>query len=193
MLASALDPAGWADVRAWLDNEDNVRRLLAEWEEDERSAKNSIASRLEAAEATIKTLREKMDSLAETIAETTNKESRRTLQEKLDSYGEQVTAELRKRDKLLGEAHDAAQHAKDARDVREWISVVRARAATASRLEALAVLKALGAHVTIWRANHAHEDGWPQRYKIVLRWTGFTGEPVILPASRERILNHTTR
>jgi hypothetical protein len=57
-----------------------------------------------AAESTIKTLRQKMDSLAETIAETTNKESRRTLQDKLDSYGEQVTAEERKREKLLAEA-----------------------------------------------------------------------------------------
>jgi hypothetical protein len=180
--ASILDTSGWADVRAWLENEDNVRCLLAEWEQEERSAENSVASRVEAADATIRTLREKMSSLAETIAETANKESRRTLQEKLDHYGEQVMAEERKREKLMGEARDAVEHAREEREVREWIGVVTERAATASREEQVVTLRVLGAQVTVWRADHVHDDGWPQRYKIELRWTGFTGQPVTLPA-----------
>jgi DNA invertase Pin-like site-specific DNA recombinase len=182
MLASALDPAGWADVRAWLENEENVSRLLAEWEQEERQSKNSATSRIEAADANIRTLREKMSSLADTIAETANKESRRTLQEKLDNYGDQVMKEERKREKLLGEAHDAVEHAREEREVREWVKVVSERAATASREEQRAALLALGARVTVWRDDHVHDDGWPQRYKIELRWTGFSGEPVTLPA-----------
>jgi DNA invertase Pin-like site-specific DNA recombinase len=184
ILSNALDPAGWADVRAWLKNEDNVRRLLAEWEQEARSAENSVTSRLEAVEATIKTLRGKMASLAETIAETANKESRRTLQEKLDSYGDQVMKEERKREKLMREAQDAVEHAREEREVREWVSVVSEHAATFTRLEQVAALRFLGAQVTVWRADHVHEDGWPQRYKIVLHWTGFTGEPVMLPARK---------
>jgi hypothetical protein len=79
MLANALDPAGWADVRAWLGDEQNVLRLLAEWQQEEENVENSAASRLEASAATIRRLREKMDSLADTIAESTNKESRHVL------------------------------------------------------------------------------------------------------------------
>src|SRR5262249_41608648 len=105
--ARVLDPDAWADVRAWLSDEDNVRRLLTEWEQEEMSVENSAASRLEASAATIKALREKMDSLAMTIAETTNKESRRTLQDKLESYSEQVVGEERKREKLMTEAREA--------------------------------------------------------------------------------------
>jgi DNA invertase Pin-like site-specific DNA recombinase len=90
MHASTLDPAVWADMQTWLNKPENVSRLLAEWEQDNHNAEQSVTSRVEAAEATIKTLRGKMDSLADTIAETANKESRRTLQEKLDNYGEQV-------------------------------------------------------------------------------------------------------
>jgi hypothetical protein len=189
MHASTLDPAAWADVRAWLESEENVTRLLAEREQEERSAENSIASRVEATEATIRTLREKMDSLADTIAETGNRESRRTLQEKLDNYGEQVMAQEGKREKLLGEAHDAVEHAREEREVHEWVKIVSGRATTASRAEQVAVLRALGARVTIWRADHVHDDGWPQRYRVVLHWTGFTGEPVTLPASRGGILS----
>jgi hypothetical protein len=121
--------------------------------------------------------------------ETTNKESRRTLQEKLDHYGEQVMADERKRERLMREAHDAVEHAREEREVREWVSFVSSKAATASREEQYAVLRALGAHVTIWRADHVHEDGWPQRYRIELRWTGFTGQPVTLPASHLSIMS----
>jgi len=192
MAARALDPAGWADVRMWLEDEENVTRLLAEWEQKQRSAENSVASRVTAVDATIRTLRQKMDSLAETIAETTNKESRRTLQDKLDSYSEQVTAEERKREKLLAEARDAAQYAQDARDVRQWLGVVRERAEGATREEQRTTLLALGAQVTIWRNDHVHQDGWPQRYRIVLNFTGFGGQPVTLPAGGDENLTQTT-
>jgi Recombinase/Recombinase zinc beta ribbon domain len=192
IYASALDPAGWADVRAWISDPENISRLLAEWEQEERSAENSVASRLEAVEATIKTLRDKMNRLAETIADTSDRESRRVLQEKLDTYAAQARKEEGKRERLMREAHDAAQYAKDARDVREWISVVSERTATASRDEQRATLLMLGAQVTIWRKDYVHPDGWPQRYKIELRFTGFTGAPVTLPASQDEILNQTT-
>jgi hypothetical protein len=43
-------------------------------------------------------------------------------------------------------------------------------------------LRALGARVTVWRSDYQHPDGWPQRYKVVLTFTGFTGQPVTLPA-----------
>jgi site-specific DNA recombinase len=182
MHASALDPAGWADVRVWLENEDNVRSLLAEWEQDQQSAENSIASRVEAVEATIRTLRDKMNRLAETIADTSDRESRRVLQEKLDTYAAQARKEDGKRERLMREARDAVEHAREEREVREWVSVVSSKAATASREEQVAALLALGAHVTIWRVDHVHEDGWPQRHKIELRFTGFTGQLVTLPA-----------
>jgi len=93
-----------------------------------------------------------------------------------------VMAEERKREKLMGEARDAVEHAREEREVREWIGVVTERAATASREEQVVTLRVLGAQVTVWRADHVHDDGWPQRYKIELRWTGFTGQPVTLPA-----------
>jgi hypothetical protein len=130
----------------------------------------------------------------DTIAETANKESRRTLQEKLDHYGEQVMADERKREKLLSEARDARdaiEHAREEREVREWVSVVASHAETFSRLEQVAALRVLGAQVTIWRTDYQHPDGWPKRYKIVLRFTGFTGQPVTLPASQDAILNQT--
>jgi hypothetical protein len=38
-----------------------------------------------------------------------------------------------------------------------------------------AALLALGAQVRVWRADHVHGDGWPQR-KITLTWTGWTGQ-----------------
>ena len=182
MHASTLDPAVWGDVREWLNKPENVSRLLAEWEQEERSAEKSVTSRVEAAEATIRTLRGKIDSLADTIAKTANKESRRTLQEKLDNYGGQVMAQERKREKLLAEAHDAVEHAREEREVREWVSVVASHAENFSRLEQVAALRVLGAQVTIWRADYQHPDAWPQRYKIKLSWTGFIGELVILPA-----------
>jgi hypothetical protein len=94
----------------------------------------------------------------------------------------------RKREKLLSEAHDAIEHAREEREIREWVSVVASHAETFTRLEQVAALRVLGAQITIWRADHQHPDGWPQRYKIKLSWTGFTGQPVTLPASQSPIL-----
>ena len=42
-------------------------------------------------------------------------------------------------------------------------------------------LRALGAQLTLWRADAVHEDGWPQRYRVVLTFTGFGAQPVTLP------------
>jgi hypothetical protein len=170
-------------VRAWLSDPKNVARLLAEWEQDERSTEQSMASRLEASAATIATLRDKMGRLAETIAETSERESRRTLQDKLDAYAAQVRSEEGKRERLLHEASEAIDHARTARDIREWVRVVAEQAATFTREEQRITLKALGARVTVWRADYVHPDGWPQRYKIRLHFTSFTGQPETLPSA----------
>ncbi len=183
--ARELDAAAWADVRAWLSDEKNVRRLLAEWQAENEGTERSFTSRLDAAADTIAALRDKMDALAETISETSRGESRRTLQEKLDRYADQVTAEEAKRERLLHEAHDAVESAKTAQDIREWVRVVAAKAETMTRAQQRATLKALGARATIWREGYVHPDGWPQHYKIVLHFTGFTGQSVTLPAHRD--------
>jgi site-specific DNA recombinase len=183
MHASALDRVGWADVRAWLEKPENVKRWLAEWEQEEKSAENSVASRLEANAATLATLRDKMTALADDISETPRGESRQVLKEKLDQLATQLTREHGKREKLLREASDATDRARDERDIREWVRVVSQRAETASREYQCGLLRALGAKATIWRTDYQHPDGWPQRYKIVLNWTGFTGQPITLPAT----------
>ena len=183
IAAGVLDVAGWAAVVAWLQKERNVERLLAEWQHEEQSTEHSVTSRLDAVADTIAALRAKMDALAETIAETSKGESRRTLQEKLDRYADQVTAEEKKRERLLSEASEAVDHAREAREVREWVRVVARKASTMTRAQQRATLKALGAVATVWRADYVHPDGWPQRYKIRLHWTGFTGQPVTLPAA----------
>jgi DNA invertase Pin-like site-specific DNA recombinase len=184
ITAGVLDPAGWADVVSWLQEERNVERLLAEWQHEEQNTEHSMTSRLDAVAGTIAALRNKMDALAETIAETSKGESRRTLQEKLDRYADQVTAEEKKRERLLQEAHDAVDHAREARNVRAWVRVVAAKASTMTREQQRATLKALGAVATVWRADYIHPDGWPQRYRIQLHFTGFTGRPVTLPATQ---------
>jgi hypothetical protein len=63
------------------------------------------------------------------------------------------------------------------------VTLVAERAPTFGPAERAATLRAVGALATIWREDYQHPDGWPQRYQIVLRWTGFTtgGQPVILP------------
>ena len=67
--------------------------------------------------------------------------------------------------------------------MREWVRVVAAKAPTMTRAQQRATLKALGAVATVWRADYVHPDGWPQRYRITLHFTGFTGQPVTLPAA----------
>jgi len=192
MAAPTLDPAGWADVRAWLSEPENVSRLLAEWEQEEKSAENSVASRLEASAAPIASLRDRMTALADDISETSKGASRQVLKEKLDQLATQLALESGKRERLLREASDATDRARDERDIREWMRVVASRAPTFTREEKRAALLALGAQVTVWRADYAHPDGWPQRYKIVLNFASFTGAPITLPAGQGGILSQTT-
>jgi DNA invertase Pin-like site-specific DNA recombinase len=185
MAARVLDPAGWADVLRWLSDEENVWRLLADWQADNENAERSYSSRLDAAAAMLANLRAKMDALAETIADTTKGESRRTLQEKLDAYVDQVAAEEKKRERLQSEAHDAAERAKSAEDIRNWVRDIAGRAPTFTPAERQAMLRALGATVQVWRADYLHAEDWPQRYKITLHWNEMTGQSVVLSAYRD--------
>jgi site-specific DNA recombinase len=183
--ANVLDPTSWADVVAWLSDEKNVARLLADWQEEGQHSEHSIGTRLDAADAQLAALRGKMDALAESIAETTSRESRLVLQQKLDEYAERVRKEDGKRDRLLREAYEAREYAEAAREVREWVQIVASKAATFTPAEQRETLRALGGVVTVWRADYEHTDGWPQRYKVVLHFTGFrsSGEPMTLPPS----------
>jgi chemotaxis protein histidine kinase CheA len=180
--ATLLDPAGWADVRAWLSEPKNVARLLKEWEQSEQSAETSLASRIEAATAHLTTLHERMSALADDISETARGESRRVLNEKLDELAQQAQRATAKRDRLVREASEATDRARDERDIREWVCEVAAQSDGYTRELQRDTLRALGAQVTVWRADYVHPDGWPQHYKITPTWTGFTGQPVTLPA-----------
>jgi hypothetical protein len=72
--------------------------------------------------------------------------------------------------------------AREQQEVLAWVQVVAERAPTFGPAEQRATLRGLGAVVTVWRADYQHPDGWPQRYQIVLHWTGFTTrQPVTLP------------
>jgi site-specific DNA recombinase len=181
--ASKLDTAGWADVLAWLADGANVARLLADWQEQVQGGAASLAARLAGLDAETALLRDKMARLAESIADTADRESRRTLQARLDTYAEQVRGAEGKRARLVREAAEARDLAVQAEQVRAWAATVAETAATFTRAEQVATLRALGAEVTVWRADHVHPDGWPQRYRIRLTFTGFTGQPVTLPAS----------
>ncbi len=179
--ASVLDPAGWADVRAWLSDADNVARFLAEWEQDNKSGEQSISSRVEAADAQLALIRSKMRGLAESIADATSREGRLVLQQKLDEYGERLLTEEGKRERLLHEAREAIAYAEASQGVRDWVHIVAARAATMTREQQRDTLRALGARLTLWRSDYVHPDGWLQRYKITLHFTGFSGQPTTLP------------
>jgi hypothetical protein len=159
-----------------------VTRLLTDWRAKNAGAERSLTSRLDAAAAGIAHLREKMDRLAESISETSDRESRRTLQEKLDVYSDQVRAAEGKRERLLSEAHDAAAQTQTAHEIRAWVRAIRDEAETFTPVEQRATLRALGAQATIWRAGEVQPDGWAQYYRIELTFTGFTGQPIILPA-----------
>jgi DNA invertase Pin-like site-specific DNA recombinase len=182
IAARYLDPDAWADVVAWLKDECNVTRLLTDWRAKNAGAERSLTSRLDAAAAGIAHLREKMDHLAESISETSDRESRRTLQEKLDVYSDQVRAAEGKRERLLSEAHDAAAQTQTAHEIRAWVRAIRDEAETFTPVEQHETLRALGAQATIWRAGEVQPDGWAQYYRIELTFTGFTGQPIILPA-----------
>jgi hypothetical protein len=64
------------------------------------------------------------------------------------------------------------------------VQYVLAEAETFTREEQQVTLRALGAEATIWREDYAHPDGWPQRYRVRLHFTGFTGQLTILPPAR---------
>jgi site-specific DNA recombinase len=182
MSAGQLDPAGWRDVLAWLVQPENVERFLAEWQDDSAGKEESAASRLTAVEHAIAELRRKMKELGEDIAETTRGESRRTLNAQLDEYADQLDAEEGKRAKLLRETADAGMQSAAAAEFRDWAREVAPVAAGYDRAQQRSTLRALGAELTLWSASYVHPDGWPQRYKIRLHFTGWTGQaPVQLP------------
>jgi hypothetical protein len=180
--AAQLDPLAWADVVDWLRDEENVSRLFAEWERKRQEGVSSLASRLDAVNAQLASLRERMSALADAISETSRGESRAVLQEKLDALAEQLTRENDKREQLLRDGREARDRARDERDMRIWAREVAQRAGEFTREQQRDTLRALGAHVEVWRSDYTHEDGWPQRYKVTLTWTGFAGQPVTLPA-----------
>jgi DNA invertase Pin-like site-specific DNA recombinase len=185
MQADVLDPAGWADVVTWLANPENVANLFASWEQESAQAEHSLSTRVEAVDAQIATLRDKMGRIAETIEDTSDRESRRVLQERLDTHATSIRNEEAKRAKLMEEAHTRAEHTQAQADMAAWARVVAEKAPTMTRAQQVATLRALGAEVTVWRGDYVHPDGWPQRYKIKLHFTGFTQDagPVTLPAA----------
>ena len=56
MNAPILDPLAWGDVVAWLRDEKHVTRLLADWQRARQQGRDSMASRLAAADAQIESL-----------------------------------------------------------------------------------------------------------------------------------------
>jgi hypothetical protein len=187
MSAGQIDPMGWRDVLAWLSEEENVERMLAEWQDDSANKEESAASRLAAVDATIVSLRASMKDLGHDIAEAKHEESRRTLRETLDEYAAQVEREEGKRANLLRESANAGAQADFAREMREWVRMVAQEAPTFDRAEQRTTLRALGAQLTLWREG-GQPQGWPQRYKIDLHLTGWTGHaPITLPPSLQKL------
>src|SRR5258708_7398541 len=156
--ASVLDPAGWADVRAWLSDADNVARFLAEWEQDNKSGEQSISSRVEAADAQLALIRSKMRGLAESITDATSREGRLVLQQKLDEYGERLLTEEGKRERLLHEAREASAYAEASQGVRDWVHIVAPRAATMTRAQQPDTLPAPRPRPTPSRSNYVHPE-----------------------------------
>jgi hypothetical protein len=189
IAASVLDPAAWADIVTWLSNPKNVARLMQEWEQEEQHAQSSIGSRIDVVNAQLVHLRDRMSALADSISETSVRESRRTLQEKLDDLSAQYTREESKRERLLRDAQQERDRARDARDICAWAAEVSERAGEFTPEMQIDTLRALGARVMVWRGDYQHPDKWPQRYKVTLTFTGFTGHAVTLPA----VLSSTSR
>jgi DNA invertase Pin-like site-specific DNA recombinase len=188
MTATNLDPVGWGDVVEWLSNEKNMARLLKDWQDTRAQGERSIASRLNAADAQLATLRAKMNALTEAVSEQGNREARQALQEKLSQVGEQLTREQVKRERLLSEAVDASAYVEASHDVAAWARLVAKSAASFTEEEKRECLRALGAEVEVWRADYVHPDGWGQRYKITLNFVGFSGggQATILPQGSQR-------
>src|SRR5260221_2509496 len=70
MAARVLDPVGWAAVVAWLQEERNVERLLAEWQHEEQNTSNSMTSRLDAVAGTHAGRRHTKDTASRTESPT---------------------------------------------------------------------------------------------------------------------------
>jgi len=92
----------------------------------------------------------------------------------------QLTREQAKREQLVREAADERAYAVGASEMREWARLVSQRADQFTPEQRRDTLRALGAQVTVWRADAVHADGWPQRYKVTLTFSGFGGQPVTL-------------
>ena len=180
MDAHALDPAAWGDVVAWLSDGKNVARLLADWQRQRKQGQESMASRLAAADAQIAALQARMASAVEAITEVSSAAARAALTAGLDDLAAQLTREQAKREQLVREAADERAYAVGASEMREWARLVSQRADQFTPEQRRDTLRALGAQVTVWRADAVHADGWPQRYKVTLTFSGFGGQPVTL-------------
>jgi hypothetical protein len=194
LSAAIIDAAGWADIVTWLTDGENVTRLLADWQEESRNSEQSIGTRLDAADAQIAMLQGKMNTLAESIAETATRESRLVLQQKLDEYADKLRREEVKRERLLREAHEVLDYAEAAQQIRTYLKIMASKAATLTPEDKRKVLHALGAQITVWRKDYVHPDGWPQRYRITLHFNGFRAyDPVLtLPPAHFAIVNGTS-
>jgi hypothetical protein len=180
MDANLIDPQGWADVLDWLSDPNNVEGLIADWLERSATTQASAASRLAAVDKTIATLRQTMHDLAHDIAEAKHEASKRTLRGTLDEYAAQLEMEEGKRARILQENADAGEHAAAAASFRDWVRAIATEAPTFRPAEQRDTLRALGARLTIWKQG-GQPAAWPQRYKIELYFTGFSGAaPVTL-------------
>jgi len=104
----------------------------------------------------------------------------------MDDYADRLSAERAKEARLVRESTAAIDYAREASLVRMWVCTIAATAQDFTRGDIRECLRALGAVCTLWREDYVHPDGWPQRYRIKLTFTGFTsdGAPVTLPAAQ---------
>ena len=182
MNAPILDPLAWGEsLAARLRDEKNVTRPLADWQRARKQGRDSMALRLAAAEAQIASLHDRMASLTQAISEVSAAASRAALTSGLDDLSAQLAREHVKREQLVREAADERAYALGASEMREWARLVSERAGSFTREQQRDTLRALGAQLTLWRADAVHDDDWPQRYRVVLTFTGFGAQPVTLP------------
>ncbi len=119
MNAPILDPLAWDDVVAWLRDEKNVTRLLADWQRVRQQGRDSMASRLAAADAQIASLQSRMASLTQAISEVSAAASRAALTSGLDDLSAQLAREHVKREQLVREAADERAYAIGASEMRQ--------------------------------------------------------------------------
>ncbi len=158
----------------------NVTRLLADWQRARKQGRDSMASRLAAADAQIASLHDSV-LLTQAISEVSAAASRAALTSGLDDLSAQLAREHVKREQLVREAADERAYALGASEMREWARLVSERAGSFTREQQRDTLRALGAQLTLWRADAVHDDDRPQRDRVVLTFTGFGAQPVTLP------------